>query len=43
VGAWFAVVVGAASNDSGPLILEIGAVMLLLGAGYVRALPRGDL
>jgi hypothetical protein len=40
VGAWFAVVAGAASNDSGPLILEIGAVMLLLSAGYVRALPR---
>jgi hypothetical protein len=39
VGAWFAVVVGGASNDSGPLILDIGAVMLLLSAGYVRAFP----
>jgi hypothetical protein len=37
VGAWFAVVIGAASNDSGPVILDIGAVMLLLSAGYVRA------
>jgi hypothetical protein len=39
VGAWFAVVVGGASNDSGPVILDIGAVMLLLSAGYVWAQP----
>jgi hypothetical protein len=38
VGAWFAVLAGAVSNDSGPVILDIGAVMLLLSAGYVRAL-----
>ncbi|MFL5842602.1 MAG: hypothetical protein ACJ77Z_19315 [Thermoleophilaceae bacterium] len=40
VGAWVAVVIGAASNDSGPLILEIGAVMLLLAAGYASSFPR---
>jgi hypothetical protein len=40
IGAWFAVVIGAASNDSGPVILEIGAVMLLLGAGYASGLSR---
>jgi hypothetical protein len=40
IGAWFAVVVGAASNDSGPVILDIGAVMLLLAAGYAGAFPR---
>jgi hypothetical protein len=42
VGAWFAVVVGAASNDSGPVILDIGAVLLLLSAGYARALPASQ-
>jgi hypothetical protein len=40
VGAWFAVVVGAISNDSGPLILEIGAIFLLLATGYVRCRPE---
>jgi hypothetical protein len=40
IGGWFATVVGALSNDSGPQILEIGAVMLLLGAGYASALSR---
>ena len=39
IGAWFAVVVGALSNDSGPLILEIGAIFLLLGTGYARCRP----
>jgi hypothetical protein len=39
VGAWFAVVVGAISNDSGPLILIIGAIFLLLGTGYARSRP----
>ncbi|MFL5894761.1 MAG: hypothetical protein ACJ76Z_06555 [Thermoleophilaceae bacterium] len=38
-GAFFAVVVGAVSNDSGPLILEIGAVLLALGAGYAASPP----
>jgi hypothetical protein len=40
IGAWFAVVIGAASNDSGPVILDIGAVMLLLAGGYAAAFPR---
>jgi hypothetical protein len=40
VGAWFAVVIGALSNDSGPLILEIGAIYLLLATGYARSRPR---
>jgi hypothetical protein len=39
IGAWFAVVIGALSNDSGPLILEIGAIYLLLATGYVRSRP----
>jgi hypothetical protein len=37
VGAWFAVVIGALANDSGPLILEIGAIFLLLVSAYARA------
>jgi hypothetical protein len=40
IGAWFAVVVGAASNDSGPVILIIGAVCLLMGASYAGCFPR---
>jgi hypothetical protein len=40
VGAWFAVVVGAIANDSGPLILDIGAIFLLLGTGYAQSRPR---
>jgi hypothetical protein len=39
IGAWFAAVVGALANDSGPLILEIGAIFLLLAYGYARARP----
>jgi hypothetical protein len=40
IGTWFAVVAGAISNDSGPLILEIGAIFLLLGTGYARSGTR---
>src|SRR5204862_8089804 len=40
VGAWFATVVGAIANDSGPLILIIGAISLLLTTGYARSRPR---
>jgi hypothetical protein len=40
IGAWFATVIGAISNDSGPLILVIGAILLLLGTGYVKSVPR---
>jgi hypothetical protein len=39
IGAWFAVVVGAISNDSGPLILDIGAIFLLLATAYARSRP----
>jgi hypothetical protein len=39
IGAWFAVVIGALSNDSGPLMLEIGAIYLLLATGYARSRP----
>jgi hypothetical protein len=40
IGAWFAVVIGTLSNDSGPLILDIGAIFLLLGTGYARCRPQ---
>jgi hypothetical protein len=40
VGAWFAVVIGALANDSGPLILEIGAIFLLLVSAYASARPE---
>jgi hypothetical protein len=36
VGSFFAVVVGALANDSGPMIVMIGTVSLLLALGYVR-------
>lgn len=36
-GAWFATVIGAIANDSGPLILVIGTVFVLLGYAYARA------
>jgi hypothetical protein len=39
-GAWFAVVVGALANDSGPLILEIGAIFLLLVSAYASGRPE---
>jgi hypothetical protein len=31
--------VGTIANDSGPLILVIGAIFLLLGTGYARSRP----
>jgi hypothetical protein len=37
VGSFFAVVVGALVNDSGPMIVMIGTVSLLLMLGYVRS------
>jgi hypothetical protein len=40
VGAFFATVVSALANDSGPLILIVGAAALLLAAGYVQGVPR---
>ena len=42
VGAWFAAVIGALANDSGPLILEIGAVMLVVAHCYAWAQPAPD-
>jgi hypothetical protein len=39
IGTWFAVVIGAIANDSGPQILVIGAILLLLSVGYVRGRP----
>jgi hypothetical protein len=40
VGAWFAGVVGAAANDSGPLILEISAILLILAYAYAVSPQR---
>lgn len=39
VGAWFATVIGALANDSGPVIVLIGTTALLLATGYVRSRP----
>jgi hypothetical protein len=36
VGSFFAVVIGALANDSGPMIVMIGTASLLLTMGYVR-------
>src|SRR5919199_5466469 len=38
-GAFAATVVGTLSNDSGPLIFEVGLMMLLLATGYARNRP----
>ncbi|MFL5781462.1 MAG: hypothetical protein ACJ760_09130, partial [Thermoleophilaceae bacterium] len=38
-GAFAATVVGALANDSGPLIFEVGLIVLLLATGYARARP----
>jgi hypothetical protein len=40
VGGFFAVVIGALANDSGPMIVTIGTVALLLTVGYVRSDTR---
>ena len=40
IGAWFAVVIGTLANDSGPLILVIGTILLLLATGYARCRPQ---
>jgi hypothetical protein len=40
IGAWFATVAGTLSNDSGPLMLIIGAISLLLATGYARSRPQ---
>jgi hypothetical protein len=41
-GALGATVVGALSNDSGPLIFIVGFLGLLLATGYVRGAPDGE-
>jgi hypothetical protein len=38
-GAFFAVIAAMLANDSGPLMLEIGAVLLALVAAYVACAP----
>ena len=40
VGCWFAVVAGALGNDSGPLILWVGAAMLGLAVLYAKRPDR---
>jgi hypothetical protein len=40
VGAGVAVVAGALSNDSGPIIFLIGAVYLALSIGYSLSMPN---
>ncbi|HEX6459479.1 MAG TPA: hypothetical protein VF032_11230 [Thermoleophilaceae bacterium] len=37
IGSFFAVVIGALANDSGPMIVMIGTVALVLLVGYVRS------
>jgi hypothetical protein len=39
-GSFFAVVVGALANDSGPMIVMIGTGALVLTMGYVRCGTR---
>jgi hypothetical protein len=36
VGSFFAVVIGAIANDSGPMIVLIGTFSLVLSVGYVK-------
>jgi hypothetical protein len=38
-GAFAATVAGTLANDSGPLIFEVGILLLLLGTGYARSGP----
>jgi hypothetical protein len=38
-GAFFATVIGALANDSGPLIFEVGFLLLLMATGYARSKP----
>lgn len=40
VGSFFAVVIGALANDSGPMIVMIGTFSLLAALGYVRSGTR---
>jgi hypothetical protein len=38
-GAFFATVIGSLTNDSGPLMFEVGFLMLLMATGYARSRP----
>jgi len=40
IGVFFATVVGALANDSGPLIVMVGAASLLLASAYAQAAPQ---
>ena len=40
IGVFFATVVGALANDSGPLIVMVGAAALLMASAYAQAAPR---
>jgi hypothetical protein len=41
-GVFVATVIGALANDSGPLIVMVGAAALLLAVAYVHASPRAS-
>ncbi len=41
-GVFVATVIGALANDSGPLIVMVGAASLLLAVAYVHASPRAS-
>jgi len=41
-GAVVAVIGGALTNDSGPVIFLIGTVYLSLAVGYLQAMPNPD-
>jgi hypothetical protein len=38
-GAFFATVIGSLANDSGPLMFEVGFLLLLMATGYARSRP----
>jgi hypothetical protein len=38
-GAFFGTVIGSLTNDSGPVMFEIGFLMLLMATGYARSKP----
>jgi hypothetical protein len=40
VGVFFATLVATVANDSGPVIMLLGAASLLLAAGYVHGVAR---
>jgi hypothetical protein len=38
-GGFFGIVIGSLTNDSGPVMFEIGFLMLLMATGYARSKP----